>query len=179
MTGRSIIATGFTLVELLIVAVVLAIFAAVVTTQMGDATLTAKESSLRAYLANARRGIDRYQAEHDGVYPGAVPAPSCTGNTFGQGVRSLEAQMVFYSNRSGGVCPQANAAYPFGPYVKWTGGSTPNPVTGDGQMIVVRTGNLNLTANRAGGGFMYDSTTGQFIANDTNRDSQGVPYESY
>jgi hypothetical protein len=36
-----------------------------------------------------------------------------------------------------------------------------------------------MAGTGAGLGWKYDVTSGKFIANDTNNDSQGVAYDSY
>ena len=61
---------GFTLVELLIVVVILAILAAVVIPQINNASAEAKESALRASLATVRQAISLYRVQHAEAYPG-------------------------------------------------------------------------------------------------------------
>ena len=62
---------GFTLVELLIVVIILAILAAIVVPQFSAATDDAKLSALDTNLANMRSSIDLYYQQH-GKYPGDV-----------------------------------------------------------------------------------------------------------
>ena len=61
--------SGFTLVELLIVVVVLGILAAIVIPQFSDASTEAKESSLAADLQTMRSQIELYRIQHDGLLP--------------------------------------------------------------------------------------------------------------
>lgn len=64
--------TGFTLVEVLMVAVILAILAVVVVPQFSDASTDVKTSALRATLQTVRSQLELYKAQHNGKYP---PAP--------------------------------------------------------------------------------------------------------
>lgn len=61
--------TGFTLVELLMVAVILAILAVVVIPQFSDASSDVKTSSVRASLQTVRSQLELYRAQHTGKYP--------------------------------------------------------------------------------------------------------------
>jgi general secretion pathway protein G len=180
---------GFTLVELLIVAIILAILAAIVVPQFASSTSDATDSALRSNLAGIRGAIDLYTQQHGNTFPGAVAASggACAGGTAGSGAAdsaaAFEEQLRFYSNAAGQTCSIADVPaggvveYPFGPYIK---NPVPdNPVTSDGTITVVTTGNLAMTGAGAGGGWRYDTTSGKFIADDTNADSNGVPYDSY
>ncbi len=66
---------GFTLVELLIVAIMLAILAAIIVPQFASTTTEAEESALKSNLAGMRAAIDLYRQQH-GEYPGAVASTS-------------------------------------------------------------------------------------------------------
>ncbi len=68
-TGKQ---AGFTLVELLIVAIILAILAAIVVPQFANSTAGANDSALRTNLAGIRSAIDLYTQQHGGTFPGAV-----------------------------------------------------------------------------------------------------------
>jgi general secretion pathway protein G len=63
---------GFTLVEVLMVAVILAILAVIVIPQFSDASTDVKVSALRATLHTVRSQLELYKAQHDGRYPTAV-----------------------------------------------------------------------------------------------------------
>ena len=60
---------GFTLVELLIVAIILAILAAVVIPQFGEASEDVKLSALKASLHAVRSQIEFYRLQHSTTYP--------------------------------------------------------------------------------------------------------------
>jgi general secretion pathway protein G len=64
--------SGFTLVEILIVVVILGILAAIVIPQFTGASTQAKLSSLVSDLQSMRSQIQLYKLEHNDQYPGAV-----------------------------------------------------------------------------------------------------------
>jgi general secretion pathway protein G len=61
-------APGFTLAELLVVLVILAILAAIVLPKLGQSSLRGKESTLRSDLRRLRDAIDRFENDTGG-YP--------------------------------------------------------------------------------------------------------------
>ena len=60
---------GFTLVELLIVAIILAILAAVVIPQFGQATQDTKISVVKSTLHTVRSQLELYRLQHNTTYP--------------------------------------------------------------------------------------------------------------
>ncbi len=178
--------SGFTLVELLIVAIILAILAAIIIPQFASTTIDAQESALRADAAAMRSAMDLYRQQH-GAYPGtnAATGGTCTGGTAGTGAAATQQaileQLTRYSNAAGQTCslPGSGAdTFPFGPYFQ--GDILPdNPITGSGVFAIISTGNLVMTADGAGLGWKFDTAAGKLIVNDTNLDSQGVAYSTY
>ena len=61
--------TGFTLVEILIVVVILGILAAIVIPQFTNASESARVSSLSSTLQTIRSQLELYQVQHNGDYP--------------------------------------------------------------------------------------------------------------
>ncbi len=175
--------SGFTLVELLIVAIILAILAAIVIPQFASTTTDAQESALRANLAGMRSAIDLYRQQH-GEFPGVSDSSggaTCTG-TAGTGLggsqQAIEDQLNRYSNAAGQTCSVSGAGFAFGPYLREDDLPT-NPVSGSGAFIIISTGDLEMAADGPGLGWKYDTTAGKIIANDTNTDGQSVPYSTY
>ncbi len=173
---------GFTLVELLIVAIILAILAAIVVPQFASTTDDAKDSSLRANLAAIRSAVDLYKQQH-GEYPGvnASSGGTCTATAGTGGVGTAVAltdQLTRFTNASGQSCSAPETGFVFGPYLK-EDALPDNPITSSNALAIVTTGDLNMAADGAGLGWKFDSTAGKFIANDTNTDGSGVAYSSY
>ncbi len=175
--------SGFTLVELLIVAIILAILAAIIVPQFASTTTDAQESALRANLSAMRSATDLYRQQHNGVYPGVNTAAggTCSG-TSGTGVggtqQAIEDQLTRYSNLLGQTCSLPEAGFAFGPYIQ-EDVLPANPITGSDVFAIVATGNLEMAADGAGLGWKYDSAAGKIMANDTDLDSAGVAYSTY
>ena len=175
--------SGFTLVELLIVAIILAILAAIIIPQFASTTVDAQESALRANASAMRSAIDLYRQQH-GTYPGEVASSggTCTGGTAGTGAlrtqTALEDQLTRYSNALGQTCSIGLPTFPFGPYLQ-DDDLPANSITGSNVVSIVFVGDLEMTADGAGLGWKFDTVAGKFIVNDTGTDSQGVLYTTY
>ena len=173
---------GFTLVELLIVAIILAILAAIVVPQFASTTNDAQESALRANLSAIRSAMDLYRQQHN-EYPGvsASSGGTCTA-TAGTGAagsrQAIVDQLTRFTNAAGQSCSAPEAGFVFGPYLK-EDDLPENPITNSSAVAIVSTGDLNMAADGAGLGWKFDSTSGKFIANDSNTDGNGVAYSTY
>lgn len=178
---------GFTLVELLIVAIILAILAAIIVPQFASTTTDAQESALRSDLSALRGAIDLYRQQH-GEYPGVVASDgaTCTGGTKGTGTLAtlpvaFRDQLVRYTNAAGDSCSLQTAGaetFPFGPYLQED--QIPvNPITGIATIEIVTAGDLEMAGTNVDLGWKYDSANGKFIANDTSTDSAGNRYDQY
>jgi general secretion pathway protein G len=182
-------AQGFTLVELLIVAIMLAILAAIVVPQFASTTTEATESALKSNLAGIRSAMDLYRQQH-GEYPGVAASTggTCTGGTAGTGaaesVAAITEQLTLYSNDLGQTCTlPVGGNFPYGPYIKESA-LPDNPVTKSATLVIIpaadaAAGDLTMGGDGPDGGWKYDVTSGKFIANDTNSDSRGVPFDTY
>ena len=174
--------SGFTLVELLIVAIILAILAAIIIPQFASTTVDAQESALRANVAGMRSAIDLYRQQH-GSYPAvnAATGGACSG-TAGTGAagtqQALQDQLTRYSNTAGQTCSVADVGYSFGPYLR-EDILPANPITGSNVFAIVTVGNLDMAADGANLGWKFDTVAGKLIVNDTNLDSQGLAFSTY
>ena len=100
--------SGFTLVEILIVVVILGILAAIVIPQFTDASTEAKESALVSNLQTMRGQIELYKAQHNGVVP---------GDTTISGDATVEEALTGRTNVAG-VKQTAPGANIYGPYMQ-------------------------------------------------------------
>jgi prepilin-type N-terminal cleavage/methylation domain-containing protein len=156
---------GFTLVELLIVVIILAILAAIVVPQFADSANDARQSAYTTDLGNLRAVVELYRQQH-GAYPGAVAATAGTcvnGSAVAAavGAPSFTAQLANYTNAAGQACTGFDAAqFRFGPYLRE--GVPANPLGTTNTVAVVTAGTLGLTS-AAGGGWRFDAVTGELV----------------
>ncbi len=164
---------GFTLVELLIVVIILAILAAIVVPQFASSTDDAKISAAKSTLSNLRSAIDLYYQQH-GKYPSAVAASGGTcpnSGTASTGAIDTQAafqdQLGLYTNANGNACSTSDTTnYKFGPYLK-KAAIPADPITGSTTLTVVTAGNLTMAGDGTSGGWKYDNKTGKIIINNT------------
>ncbi|HEX3998862.1 MAG TPA: type II secretion system protein [Pirellulales bacterium] len=139
--------SGFTLIEIMIVVVILAVLAATIVPQFSTSISDSKVSAMQTNLQSLRNQIQLYALEHNSTYPtitsGSLP------------------QLTSTTNAAGTV--GTGTSYPYGPYVQT---QIPiNPV--DGNSTVTATTVFPPTAQTGAGGWLYDVTTGQIAPNDT------------
>jgi len=182
--------SGFTLVELLIVVIILGILAAIVIPQFSSSTTDAKESALDANLAAMRNAIELYRVQHtNGIYPSAVAttagaacgAPAAKGTGLINTGQAFIDSMVMYSDAAGNTCTVGDATvYKFGPYLR---NKVPaDPITGKGSVaadIVVTTTGVPIVPGAATGGWATDNKSGQVVMNSNALDSKGAAYSTH
>ncbi len=144
--------SGFTLVEILIVVVILGILAAIVIPQFIDASTQAQESSLAADLQTLRSQIELYKVQHKDQYPDQAPV-------------GFLAALTTQTDRDGnayvaGVSPSG----PYGPYMRKVAQNSFN------DLDTVRMDGAAAGANTDG--WRYDTTTAN-IQPDDDFDSDG------
>jgi general secretion pathway protein G len=144
---------GFTLVELLIVVIILAILAAIVIPSINNASSEAKESALRASLATVRQAISLYRVQHNEVYPGVG------------GWDQFVTQLTTATDQAGA------AGTKFGPYLRT--GFPDNPVTSTADGVVV--GSMPAAATGATA-WIYATGSGELRANSVGPAPSGTDY---
>ena len=131
---------GFTLIEVLIVVVIMAVLAATVIPQFADSTKDAKLSTLKFNLHTLRAQIELYKAQH-GKYP-----------------TNLTAELTNKTNANGDV--GTTAEHKYGPYI--VGQLPVNPIN-DKATVETQTGTFSGDGSS---GWIYDSGTGKIAADD-------------
>ncbi len=157
-TGRFTRA-AFTLVEILIVVVILGILATVVIPQFSNASVQAKENTLKDELRYLRTQIVVYKAQHRDIAPGV-------GGDFVQ-------QMTQYTNETGGVSATASATHKYGPYLSKM---PKNPLN---ELNAVEISTTDPLVADGGHGWKYNAATQEIIADSTGNDTVGTPYAKY
>jgi prepilin-type N-terminal cleavage/methylation domain-containing protein len=163
-TARS---DGFTLVELLIVVIILAILAAIVVPQFAQSTDDARDASLDSTLANMRSALDFYYQQH-GEYPSVLGDGTNAANSVG----AFLGQMTRYTDVDGDAQTTQDVTHEFGPYLRKDVMPT-EPWTNINALEIVTAGALGMTATAGDpGGWKFDNVTGQFIVNDATWDDR-------
>ncbi len=131
--------TGFTLVEVLIVVVIMAVLAATIIPQFSDSTKDAKESTIKFNLHTLRSQIQLYKSQHDGK------VPSLTSPT-------LLTELINKTDLTGAV--GTGSTHVYGPYIA----EIPvNPFSG---LNTVKAATSSSGADGSSG-WLYNAATGE------------------
>ena len=162
--------TGFTLIEMLIVVIVLGILAMIIIPQITVSTEDAKLATLQTNLNTMRSAIELYYHQHNQTYPGAIDNTDGAGatTTVGEAATAFIAQLTTYTQASGFAGVTKTGDFIYGPYIKMA--TLPkNPFTETVDLtcniteddITVRTADTGTKA------WKFYVKTGIFIANDS------------
>ncbi|MFQ5561772.1 MAG: type II secretion system protein [Nitrospinota bacterium] len=154
---------GFTLVELLIVVIILAVLAAIVIPQFTSSTDEAKDAALKTTLSEMRNAIELYYHQHNSTYPGFNKAAD---GTAGGAASDFTAQLTLYTSVTGQTANTKDVTYKYGPYLKKSVLPS-NPVDGLNTLVLnsgLTVGDITATGTAAGG-WWFDTTSGKFLAN--------------
>jgi general secretion pathway protein G len=142
---------GFTLIEVLIVVVIMAVLAATIIPQFASSTTDAKTSALKFNVHTLRQQIEMYKLQHNGT------VPALTGGTL---------PGILYATDVTGATNNSittDSTHPFGPYVQ--GGLLPaNPFDGTTTVTTISTFPPTATAG-TGQGWLYEPVSGQLAPN--------------
>lgn len=134
-------AQGFTLIEVLIVVVIMAVLAAAIIPQFAGSTEDAKLSTALFNVHTLRSQIETYRTQHRGAAPSATLV-ELTQQTDAEGKVGV------------------GAAFPYGPYVRQL---PENPF--NGSRVVAAPAAVPPVAEVAGAGWLYDAASGQVWIN--------------
>ena len=136
---------AFTLIEVLIVVVIMAVLAATIIPKFSASTEDAKTSQLNFNVHTLRSQMELYKVHHLGNYP------AITGNDLPQ---------LTSATNAAGEAGTPGDSYPYGPYVD---AELPNNPFNDLKTVVAGTG----AAGDGSSGWQYNATTGGIWPNHT------------
>jgi prepilin-type N-terminal cleavage/methylation domain-containing protein len=171
---------GFTLVELLIVVIILAIMSAIAIPQFSSSTEDAKVSSLETNLAELRAAVELYYHQHNSRYPGVYAETDGTTATATAAAAQTAfiAQLTQYTDRNGKVAGVKDATYKYGPYIKKA--TLPKNPFIDGAAAVgvladIAQNDITVAITVDGStGWKFYTKTGRLVANDNTTLSDGT-----
>ena len=149
MSNRRRNQSGFTLVELLIVVIILGILAAVVIPQFNTAAAESKESALASNLATIRQAIELYKVQHNDAFPGSTMVVQLTTGTKADGTSGTK----------------------YGPYIR--NKFPANPISGKDDVATAAT---MPAAGTDAKGWVYATGNGEFRADTTGAGPSGTNY---
>lgn len=136
---------AFTLVEILIVVVIMAVLAATIIPQFTASTKDAQSSTATFNLQGLRSQIELYKAQHAGTPPSALD------------------KLASRTNGSGTVGTDA-ASYPFGPYMV----QIPENPFNNSNTVEAITSYPPSAVGAATSGWLYHAATGNVYINDAD-----------
>lgn len=136
--------SAFTLVEVLIVVVIMAILAATIIPQFSESTNDAKLSTSKFNLHTMRSQIELYKAHHNGLLPAATLI-ELTKSTDADGTQGT------------------GAAFPYGPYMREI---PSNPFNNLNTVTAVAVDPPTAAQATGAGGWLYNATTGGIWIDD-------------
>ncbi len=172
--------SGFTLMEILIVVILLGILAMVVVPQITISSEDTKVSTLQSNLGQMRSLLEIYYAQHNETYPGEIDhadgdgAPSNAADSFVN-------QLTWYTKASGEASKDDRTNFALGPYIK-SNALPPNPFN-NSATIVIDNSTTDLTSRTVveddwDDGYKFFVKTGVLIACDGGT-SNSVDHENF
>ena len=148
--------SAFTLVEVLIVVVIMAVLAATIIPTFQDASADAKISSAKTNIGTLRSMLALYKSQHGSYPPNTTAVP-------------LENSFIKKTKRDHSI----DAAGEYGPYLQ---DLPPEPFTGSDTVTTTTTDPISVAAGTTTGGYLYNVTTGEIRI---NYNTTTVPASSY
>ncbi len=165
--------TGFTLVEMLIVIILLGILAAIIIPQVTVTTDDAKLNALKTDLTSMRNAIELYYVQHDNTYPGQKDIAGAAPANAAAAATAFVQQLTRYTAVTGVVANVKDATHKYGPYLK-NGVLATNPYTNNLSDVTCDITEDDITVKDSTGAttaWKFYTLTGVFMAADGAHDT--------
>ena len=162
--------SGFTLIELVIVVVIIGVIAGIAIPRFGKLASGADSVALLSDLRTLRGSIQMYAAEHGGVFP-----------ALDKKKETFVAQLTAKTDADGNVGTTLGV-HIFGPYLHDPLPAIPvGPNVGATEVKVTDKNPLagEVNEGKTNRAWVYHHLTGEIIANTDDLDDDGKPYTSY
>jgi len=168
--------SGFTLIEMLVVVIILGILAMIIVPQITVSTEDARLNTMQSNLTTVRSAIEVYAAQHGNRYPGLYSETDGTTAVADDAASkaALLAQLTQFTDINGQTNTTKDTTFKFGPYLK-LGQLPQNPYVADPANavdVVCSFDQNDITTARVsdGGtaGWRYYAPLGLFFANDSD-----------
>ena len=162
--------SGFTLIEILVVVILLGILATIIIPQVSVSSEDAKLNAVKTNLGNLRSAIELYYYQHKNKYPAqAVPGTAPTEvDTLPE---TFVAQLMRYTDEDGNIANSGTSVFKYGPYVK---GVFPTNPYNDKNDVTIDNTETDITEKASGGantGWKFYSLTGVLLPADGSHDT--------
>ena len=163
--------SGFTLVELLIVVVILGVLAAIAIPQFSSNSEDAKVAALDTTLSEFRNSVELYYHQHNNIYPGAKKHTDGTNvGSAAEAATAFSNQMLLYSAADGTTDPEKDATYKYGPYLKKAIPTNPYNSLSTVLCDITET-DITVIASDGTTGWKFYIKTGRLLSNDGAHDT--------
>ena len=164
--------TGFTLVEILIVVVILGILAVIVLPEFSNASATTRAVMLRDDLRLMRSQLVVFKAQHRGVSAGYPNGDTSQAPS----ELVLAAHVTQSSNDAGQTAALGTPGYRYGPYIREM---PENPINGKRTVLMVADGAQFPDTPQDQYGWVYQPSTLTFKADSAGADEDGTAFFEY
>ena len=165
--------SGFTLIEILIVVILLGILATIIIPQISVSTDDAKLNTLTTNLSQLRNSIEIYYYQHKNVYPAATVPDTVPEGACGTPALVFICQLTRYTDEDGNISNTKAGDYKYGPYIK--GGALPENPFNYKSDVTLDAAIDDITTKASGGvntGYKFYALTGVFMAADGDHETQ-------
>ena len=163
--------SGFTLIEMLIVVLLLGILAMLIIPQISVSTDDARLNTLHSNLGSMRNAIELYYHQHNETYPGENDITGTATSDAAVSATAFLQQLTQYTDIDGDVAAVRDGTHIYGPYLKSVNLPT-NPYN-NSNAVVCDPAQDDITARASGGtqGWRFYPQTGVLMANDGSHDT--------